>query len=175
MKYVNVTIDNKSHLTDDLYTYRCAFDEVRPGSRVRVAFGRGKALKDAYVFDVMDELPAPVKGLKDVAELTEDAPLGEESMELARWMHSRYLCRYMDAVKLLLPPGKPSARGKRRDPLAKISAEPQVIDALPGIYRNRACILFPSLGACAVLRGPAHDGAGSGFVNLVSGHYFTFQ
>ena len=136
MKYVNVTIDNKSHLTDDLYTYRCAFDEVRPGSRVRVAFGRGKALKDAYVFDVMDELPAPVKGLKDVAELTEDAPLGEESMELARWMHSRYLCRYMDAVKLLLPPGKPSARGKRRDPLAKISAEPQVIDALTDEQRR---------------------------------------
>ncbi len=136
MKYVNVTIDNKSHLTDDLYTYRCAFDEVRPGSRVRVAFGRGKALKDAYVFDVMDELPAPVKGLKDVAELTEDAPLGEESMELARWMHSRYLCRYMDAVKLLLPPGKPSARGKRRDPLAKISAELQVIDALTDEQRR---------------------------------------
>ncbi len=130
MKYVNVTIDNKSHLTDDLYTYRCAFDEVSPGSHVRVAFGRGKALKDAYVFDVMDELPKPVKGLKDVAELTEDLPLGEKSMELARWMHGRYLCRYMDAVKLFLPPGKPSARGKKRDPLAKITAEPQPIDAL---------------------------------------------
>ncbi len=147
MKYVNVTIDNKSHLTDDLYTYRCAFDEVCPGSHVRVAFGKGKALKDAYVFDVMDTLPAPVKGLKNVAELTEDVPLGRESMELARWMHSRYLCRYMDAVKLFLAPGKPSARGRKRDPLAKITAEPQPIDALTDEQARVIARMEQSIGA----------------------------
>lgn len=130
MKYVNVAIDNKSHLTDDLYTYRCPFEDAAPGSHVKVEFGKGKTLRDAYVFDVMDELPAPVKGLKDVAELTEDPPLGADTMALARWMHGRYLCRYIDAVKLFLPPGRPSARGKRRDPLAKIKAESQRIAAL---------------------------------------------
>jgi len=53
-------------------------------------------------------------------------------MELARWMHSRYLCRYMDAVKLFLPPGKRSVRGKKRDPLANVAADPQPIEALTG-------------------------------------------
>lgn len=130
MKYVNVAIDHKSHMTDDLYTYRCPFDDVRPGSHVRVFFGKGKTPRDAYVFDVTDELQGPVKGLKDIAELTEDAPLDGQSIELARWMHTRYMCKYIDAVRLFLPPGKPSARGKKRQPLAKIAGEAQDIESL---------------------------------------------
>ena len=55
MKYINVAIDNKSEHTDTLYTYGCEDDQVRVGQKIRVPFGLGDRVKDAYVFQVLDE------------------------------------------------------------------------------------------------------------------------
>lgn len=132
MRYVDVAIDNKSPLTDELYTYGCDFPEVSVGSRVQVNFGAGKTLRDAYVFAVRDELPEEIPGLKYVASVYEEAPLDADTMALCRWMHGRYLCRYIDAVKLFVPPGKASVRGKRRSPLLDVEGEAQDIETLTG-------------------------------------------
>ena len=56
MKYVNVVIDNKSNSTDYYYTYRSFFEEIQIGQRVIVPFGRANSEKEAYVFDVVEEI-----------------------------------------------------------------------------------------------------------------------
>ena len=130
MRYAGCVIDNKSRFTDELYTYGCDIDGVRKGSKVRVSFGRGKGLKDAYVFEISDEPKGEYENLKNIEELDDSVSLPEEAVDLARWMHDRYLCRYMDAVRLFLPVGKPLKSGKERDPISAMEGEAQPIEDL---------------------------------------------
>lgn len=119
MKYVNVVVDHNSNQTDGFYTYEIEEDGIRAGDKVRVSFARSRKLKDAYVFEVMDELPGEIKGLKRIAGTDGTVRLGAEAIETCRWMRSRYLCRYIDAVKCFTPAGSPSKRGKKRRPLGE--------------------------------------------------------
>lgn len=130
MKYVNVVVSNKSDKTDQFYTYGCDFDDVKIGNKVYVPFNRGNARKEAYVFDVTDEPEKPVKGLKYVDEIDDDIFLTEEMIDTCRWMKSRYLCRYIDAVGCFVPAGKASARGIKRKPYEDAVGEAHNIETL---------------------------------------------
>ncbi len=128
--YVHVAIDHKNNFTDTLYTYGCPFQEVAVGDCVQVPFGKGKTLRKAYVFAVSKEHPEGLTGLKQVEALEEGISLGEETMELCRWMHQRYLCRYIDAVKLFLPVGKPPKKRKEKNSLKQVQGEKLTIEKL---------------------------------------------
>ena len=127
MKYVKVVIDNTSNHTDTLYTYACSFEHVAPGSRVRVPFGKGNRLKDAYVFEVLEEeaaLEIERSKIKEVESADEDVSLPEDLVHLCRWMRDTYLCRYIDAVKCMIPPGEKGSRGTRKDPYESLAVQP---------------------------------------------------
>ena len=123
MKYVDVIVDNNTDATDGLYSYRCSFDEVRPGASVSVPFGIHNKQMTAYVAGVSDVPPDGVKRFKDVSEIIDGACLTEEAMDTALWMRGRCLCRYIEAVKCFLPGYTPGKR-KTKDPFAGIEAEP---------------------------------------------------
>lgn len=116
MKYVNVVIDNNNDKTDRLYTYACEFDSVEVGTKVLVPFARGNRLKDAYVFQVMEELKEPINNLKYVKEIDEAFALSIEVINTVRWMRKRYLCRYIEAIHCFTPAGNPSKRGETNNP-----------------------------------------------------------
>ena len=122
MKYVKVIIDNTSNHTDTFYTYACARDDVRVGMKVRVPFGRGNRLKDAYVFSVGDEPDPELQParIKQVAEIDEAISLPEDLVRMCLWMRSCYLCRYIDAIKCMVPPGG-AAKRRRKDPYEDFS------------------------------------------------------
>ncbi|MEA4923387.1 MAG: primosomal protein N' [Eubacteriaceae bacterium] len=130
MKYVNLVVDNRSDKTDSFYTYGCEDDSVTVGSRVYVPFARGNRERAAYVFEVADRSEADFKKLKYVARIDAEVSLTEEMIETCVWMKKRYLCRYIDAVKLFTPAGTPSKRGKKRQPFADHEGEKQEIDQL---------------------------------------------
>ncbi len=123
MKYVNVAIDNNTDHTDVLYTYGTEIEDIQIGNKVKVPFAKGNRMKDGYVFEVMEELPQPVKGLKMVMERDEAISLSEEAISTCAWMKKRYLCRYIDAVKCFTPAGTPSKREKKRNPFADYQRE----------------------------------------------------
>jgi len=127
MKYVELVIANNSDTTDQFYTYGCNFDDIRIGQKVFVPFSQGNRLKEAYVFDVFDELNEPIKGLKYVESIDEDVCLSEEAIATCIWMRRRYACRYIDAVNCFTPSGASSKRGKKRNPLKETSGEVQDI------------------------------------------------
>lgn len=113
MKYVDLVIDNKSKATDRFYTYRCGSDCVSVGQKVYVYFGKGKALREAYVFRVKDEPGTGSRDLKEVELIDEDICLNSEMIEVACWMRDRYLCRYIDGIKLFTPATGTVKRGPR--------------------------------------------------------------
>lgn len=120
MKYVKVVIDQVSDHVDTLFTYACPDDNVRTGSVVKVLFGRGNRLKTAYVFSVEDDNSEGIKGLKEVVSVEDTYVLPEDLVEICRWMKERYVCRYIDAVKCVIPPGAPPKRGLRKDPYGEM-------------------------------------------------------
>ena len=122
MKYVNVVIDNVSNHTDVFYTYQCPFDEVRIGSVVKVPFGKGNKQRLAWVFEIPND-DGGIKNIKEVFSHEEEYSLNEDAIKLCVWMRNTYLCRYVDAVKCMIPPGEAAKRGKRADPYSNIEIE----------------------------------------------------
>ena len=110
MKYVNVVIDNKSNSTDYYYTYRSFFEEIQIGQRVIVPFGRANSEKEAYVFDVVEEINIKQKGIKNIISIDNDVQLSLESVALCKWMRDYYFCRYIDAIKCFVMDGKVSKK-----------------------------------------------------------------
>lgn len=132
MKYVKVIIDNTSNHTDTFYTYACDFDGVCRGSKVRVPFGRGNKQRDAYVFSVSEEADAglSLSKIKSVESVDESVCLPPDLVSVCEWMRETYLCRYIDAVKCMIPLGEAAKRGKRKDPYEDFSCEPSPAPAL---------------------------------------------
>ncbi len=124
MKYIKVIIDNISDHTDNLYTYKCDDDNVIRGSVVKVPFGQGNRLKTAYVFDVRDENVDNIPRLKSVKEVLPEYSLPEDLVHMCEWMKQKYLCRYIDGIKCVIPPGEAPKRGRRRDPYESMEIEP---------------------------------------------------
>lgn len=106
MKYVDIVIENRSDMTDMLFTYECEDDSVTVGSKVYVPFARRKTPVAGYVFAVKDEPPEEVDRLKSVIRRDEEVSLTEEMVRTAAWMKKRYLARYIDAVLLFTPVGE---------------------------------------------------------------------
>ncbi|MCL1981509.1 MAG: hypothetical protein FWG53_00250, partial [Clostridiales bacterium] len=130
MKYVELVIANNSDKTDRYYTYGCPFDDVSVGQKVIAPFNKGNKLKEAYVFEVHDELKEEIKGLKLVDSVDRQICLTEEAVRTCIWMKRRYACRLIDAVNCFTPAGSGSKRGKKRNPYQGAAGEMQDIKAL---------------------------------------------
>ncbi|MEI8215471.1 MAG: primosomal protein N' [Eubacteriales bacterium] len=110
MKYVNVVIDNKSNSTDYYYTYSSFFDQVELGQKVLVPFGRSNTLKEAYIFQILENTESKIKNIKEIIEIKIDGSISQEAVEICIWMREHYFCRYIDAVKCFTMPGKPNKK-----------------------------------------------------------------
>lgn len=130
MKYVNLVINNKNDKTDSFYTYASDFENLEPGSKVYVPFGKGDKIKEAYVFQIMDSLQSQIPGLKKIDSVDEDIVLNEEILETCTWMKNRYFCRYIDALQMFLPSGTKAKRRKKKEPLQGYCGEEQPIEEL---------------------------------------------
>ena len=149
VKYVRVIIDNTSNHTDNFYTYACEEDGIQPGAKVRVPFGRGNRLKDAYVFSVQPS-PDPAENLdpsriEKVVQIDENLSLTEDLLRLCVWMRRTYLCRYIDAIRCMIPPGGAAKRGKRRDPREEFSCDPDTAPGLTVQQREAMARILPCI------------------------------
>lgn len=119
MKYVNVIIDNRSDSTDTPYTYGCECDGVTVGSKVYVPFARSRKLREGYVFSEAEKVSEDmIKRLRYVDSADSEVSLTPEMVRTAVWLRSRYLCRYIDAVRCFTPAGSSAKRRESRDPFA---------------------------------------------------------
>lgn len=117
MKYVDVVVDNVTNSTDNFFTYRCSDDSVMTGSVVKVPFASMKRELTGYVFDVSEQPPENVKRLRDVSSVSGEYSLPPDLIRMSSWMKHRYMCRYIDAVYCMIPPGKKPKRAPAKDPL----------------------------------------------------------
>ena len=104
-----VAVENVAYHFDLLYSYIVPDElknEVKPGSRVIVSFGRSKKnLRQGIVF-ALDKAES-IKGLKYIQSVIneEDSVVSDEMLSIARFLKDRTFCTYFDAVKVQIPTG----------------------------------------------------------------------
>ena len=103
MRYAEVIVDLSAEAVDRRFSY--AIPEgmaLEPGMLVTVPFG--PRTLDGFVIRVTDRCDLDPAKVKPVLKLQRDEPvvLGE-LMDLADWMHQRYLCNLVDALRLMIP------------------------------------------------------------------------
>lgn len=146
MKYIKAVVDNPSDSTDRLYTYRCEDDSVKVGSVVKVPFARRKKDITAYVFEVSEKNEENIKRIRDVSSVSDEYSLPYDLIKLAAWMKRRYMCRYIDALHCMIPPGSRPAGGRKiKDPLAEYESGPGDIPELTGEQQAALDSLTPSI------------------------------
>lgn len=104
-----VAVENCNYSFDRLFSYSIPVqlsDILLPGMRVLVPFGRGRALRQGFVFDITPKDESDDTPLKDIASVLDAEPmLDDELVKLASWIRDRCFCTYFTAAKALLPGG----------------------------------------------------------------------
>jgi len=89
---------------DKPYSYRVGYgQQLMPGMRVMVPFGRGNKPSEGVVLQVEE---GSEEGLKTVSQALDEEPLLSSGMlRLAAFLKERYFCTFYDAVRVMLPAG----------------------------------------------------------------------
>lgn len=99
--------------------------EVKPGSRLKLPFGRGNQLQTGYCVGVLTggELPAEtnVAKLKEVFEVVDASALVTPNMlALTKWIAEYYLCGWGQVLESIIPAGVRNQAGTRMASLYRV-------------------------------------------------------
>ena len=110
MKYANVIVDLSADALDRLFSYEIPEDmDIRPGYQVVVPFGNRRI--EGFVASLSDECGLPAEKIKKIISPVQNYPVVlPELMDLAHWMHEKYLCNLVDAMRLMIPSEMRSGR-----------------------------------------------------------------
>lgn len=103
MLYANVIVDLSAEAVDRMFTYRVPENmHLEPGQQVEVPFGNRKI--EGFVVSLVDHCDLAENRVKPVIRVIREEPsILPELMALAEWMHIRYLCNLVDALRLMIP------------------------------------------------------------------------
>lgn len=105
--FVQVILNNNSKSIDQLFTYgvpKELEERAEPGRRVKVSFGRNRHMIDALIVSVDSSCELPENKIKPIEDVIDDYPVvSPEMIRLVFWIRERYICKYSDAVRLLIP------------------------------------------------------------------------
>lgn len=102
-----VVLSGAAYGFDIEYTYRCPEilrGVLREGMRVLVPFGRGNSKRVGLVMRVYQR--DDEEGIKPILSLIDRDPLiGDELMELVKWLKEHTFCTYFEAFRTIIPSG----------------------------------------------------------------------
>jgi len=102
--YAKVVINQISNKTDRLYDYEIpGHIQAGVGSRVIVPFGKGNKNIEAYVMYVSES--TAVKKTKEIIKLSGEDLFDEKMRDVIYIMRQKYLCRYIDLIRTVIPSG----------------------------------------------------------------------
>jgi primosomal protein N' (replication factor Y) len=108
IKYAGVIINNESSNVDKAFTYKIPepmVDLVKLGLRVKVPFGRGNRIIDGFIIELFDNCEN-INNLKEISEICDDfTVIREQDIKLINIMREKYMCTYLDCIKLIMPTG----------------------------------------------------------------------
>lgn len=108
--YAEVIINSDAVEVDRPFTYRIPYESIKNidvGFRVKVPFGVRSKPVEGFVFSILEdhELQASYK-IKEILNVCDDeAILTKQDIEIIKFLRKRYLCKFIDAIRLMIPVG----------------------------------------------------------------------
>ena len=139
MAYAEVIVDLSAEAVDRRFTYRVPEGmDIRPGMLAVAPFG--PRTLDGFVVDVKDACDLPPEKVKDILRPAWPEPVvPDELLELARWMHRRYLCNLVDALRLMIPAEMRGGRIREKTlRYARLALEGEALEEF--IRKNRRAV-----------------------------------
>ncbi|HEY8888892.1 MAG TPA: primosomal protein N' [Clostridium sp.] len=107
-QYAGVVVNNDSIQVDKIFTYKIPISligSVYLGYRVKVPFGRGNRTIDAFVLELYKQCDN-VNNIKEITSICDEMPLLKiTDIELIKIMKKKYLCTYLECIKVIIPRG----------------------------------------------------------------------
>ncbi len=101
-----VILEHYHDKLDHLFDYEIPEDmqqKIQPGMRVKVPFGKGNRLLEAFVIEIVQNTNEEAN-LKAVTRMMDPFPvLTEKQIEMVHWMKQQYLCRTIEAIRCFVP------------------------------------------------------------------------
>ncbi|HEY8805629.1 MAG TPA: DEAD/DEAH box helicase, partial [Clostridium sp.] len=107
-QYAGVVVNNDSVQVDKVFTYKIPISlmgSVLLGFRVKVPFGRGNKTLDAFVLELYKQCDN-VNNIKEITSICDEMPLLKiTDIKLIKIMKKKYLCTYLECIKVIIPRG----------------------------------------------------------------------
>ena len=107
-QYAGVVVNNDSVQVDKIFTYKIPINllgSLHLGYRVKVPFGRGNKTLDAFVLELYEQCEN-VNNIKEITTICDEMPLLKiTDIELVKIMKKKYLCTYLECIKVIIPRG----------------------------------------------------------------------
>ncbi|MCY6484005.1 primosomal protein N' [Clostridium aestuarii] len=107
-QYAGVIVNNESVQVDKTFTYKIPrelIQQLKIGHRVKVPFGKGNRNIDGFVVALYTSCEN-VRNIKSIINICDEfTVIREEDIKLIKNMRERYLCTYLECIKVMIPTG----------------------------------------------------------------------
>ena len=108
--YAEIILNSEALEIDRPFTYKIPVeleDKIQKGQIVKVPFGMGNKTSEGFVLSIKDEdevdINFRVKKIHSI--ITEEPVIDSDNIKLIDFLREKYLCKYIDAFRLLIPVG----------------------------------------------------------------------
>lgn len=106
--YADIVVNSDAVTIDKPFSYKVKnelSDILKLGHRVRVPFGNGNKTIEGFVFNIYEDEKNDNIRYKYISSVCEAEPLlDRESLILVEFLRRKYLCKYIDALRIMIPP-----------------------------------------------------------------------
>lgn len=107
--YAEIILNSEAIEIDRPFTYKVPLDmeqKVKVGQMVRVPFGVRSKPVEGFILDLKEEEIKVSFKIKNILSVENEEPvITEEDLKLINFLREEYLCKYIDAIRLLIPVG----------------------------------------------------------------------
>ena len=107
--YAEVIVNSDAVEIDRPFTYKVKDehnDIIEVGHRVKVPFGKGNRPVEGFVIGLKCEGIENIKRIKYITSIEDEEPiLSRDDLKLIDFLRDTYLCKYIDAIRCIIPTG----------------------------------------------------------------------
>lgn len=105
--YAEIILNSEAVEIDRPFTYKIPIElqeKVKIGQIVKVPFGMGNKTSEGFVLSIKEENEVNISfRVKKISAIITDEPvIDEDDIKLINFLREKYLCKYIDAFRLLI-------------------------------------------------------------------------
>lgn len=126
--YAEVIINSDALEVDRPFTYKIPYEfmeNINVGFRVRVPFGARSKPVEGFVFSILEDNQVNVSyKIKEILNVCDnEAILTNDDIEVIKFLRKKYLCKFIDAIRLMIPVGIMKGLSNKKKNVLVISRE----------------------------------------------------